>query len=350
MNLNDILYVLPRFIRGNINGRPLNSSTEIRLTRLCTQRCRQCSVYERKTQPPSMSLESFKIIAQRLRDYGAFVGFISGGEPTLVPHLDRILIEAKRTFRLATTLVTGLVNDTPIIRSIARMALDNDINIQTSLDGLGEVGDDLRGVHNYSKKVLDHMAWIADHRGNSKSLLYANIVMNNKNLHQIPDLIKKANDIGWKTTVGLYHSLTATTRVDDDLRIVPGEELENVIRFLEGNPNILNLEAFIAGIPRFIRDRQTDICAFTQTPVLATRITIMENGDVHLCWGNPVGNISEETLQDIFTGQCYRERIAEYRQCRGCWTTCYTQRYLLTHPRSPKELLQNIKKVRKLRK
>ena len=108
-----------------LNQRPLNSSTEIRLTRLCTQRCRQRSAYERKTEPASISLENFKIIAQRLREYGAFIGFISGGEATLVPYLDEILIEAHKTFPLAQTLVTGLYNKTDIIERFGSVALDN---------------------------------------------------------------------------------------------------------------------------------------------------------------------------------------------------------------------------------
>lgn len=348
MRVADASYVLARLLRNGIRRRPLNASTEVRITRLCTQRCRQCSVYERTTHPPTLSFDRFRTIARKLREYGAFIGFISGGEPTLVPHLDRILMEAKKTFRLATTLVTGLVNDTRAVRRAARTALDHDIHIQTSLDGLGAVGDDLRGVRRFSDTVLRHMEWIADHRGGSGSLLYANIVLNQKNLHQVPELVRTANDAGWKTTVGLYHSITKTTRADAELRVVPGPRLDELIRHLRNHPGILNLDAFLSGIPRFVEGGRSDGCAFVDAPVLATRTTVMENGDVHLCWGDPIGNLLDEDLQDIFGGGDYHRRIDGYRGCRGCWTTCYTQRYLLVRPRSPKQLLHNIKKVRTL--
>jgi len=332
-----------------LKKQPLNSSTEIRLTRLCSQRCRQCRVYERKTNPPSMSFDQFKIVAQRLRKYGAYIGFISGGEATLVADLDKILIEAKRTFSITTTLVTGLYNKTEVIQRIGTIALENNINIQTSLDGLGEIGDSLRGVKNFSDTILNHMRWLAEHRNGSSSLLYANIVLNNLNLDQVPELIKRAGDLGWKTTIGLYHMLTETTRSDDELRIRPGQRLEKILQFLEGNPDVMNLNSFLKGIEPFISGKQRKICAFVDSPVLATRVTIMENGDVHLCYGSPIGNVFEHSLEDIFSSDKYNQRLHQYRKCRGCWTTCYTQRYLLVHPASLEELVDNLKKVKATR-
>ncbi len=329
-----------------LKRKPLNSSTEIRLTRLCSQRCRQCSVYERTTNPPSMSFEKFQIMAQRLREYGAYIGFISGGEATLVPDLDKILFEAQKTFSIATTLVTGLYNKTETIQRIGTVALEHHINIQTSLDGLREIGDSLRGVKNFSEIILRHMKWLAEHRNGSKSLLYANIVLNNLNLDQVPELIHRARDLGWKTTIGLYHTLTETTRSDDNLRVQPGNRLENVLKFLDGNPDIMNLNAFIKGIEPFLTGKQKKICAFVDSPILSTRATIMENGDVHLCYGTPIGNIFKNSLEEIFSSKQYNQRLQAYRACTGCWTTCYTQRYLLVHPSSLRELIDNFKKIK----
>lgn len=338
-------YVLSRLIRRGLKRQPLNASTEIRLTRLCSQRCRQCSVYERKTDPPCMTLEQFRLICQRLKEYGAFVGFISGGEATLVPDLDQMLMEAKKTFQLSTTLVTGLYNRSDVIHRIGRLALDQNIHIQTSLDGLGELGDDLRGVKDFSETVLKHMQWIAFNRGNSKSILYANIVLNNRNLDQVPELIKRIRDLGWKATIGMYHTLTQTTRSDDALRLRPSSRLDNLLAFLDNNPDILNLNSYIEGISDFVAGKPPGICAFLDAPVLTTRTTVMEDGAVHLCYGDPIGNIFDEPFLNIFTGSKYHRRLEEYRACHGCWTTCYTQRYLLVHPRSVKEIASNIRKL-----
>ena len=333
-------------ISHGVRSRPLNSSTEIRLTYLCSQRCRQCSVYERKTKPAIMTLEDLRLVTKRLREYGAHIGFISGGEATLVPHLDKILIEAKRTFSIATSLVTGLYNKTEVIERFGKVALENNINIQTSLDGLGEIGDSLRGVKDFSETVLGHMKLLSERRGNSKSLLYANVVLNNLNLDQVPELIKRARDLGWKTTIGLYHTLTATTRTDDEMNLRPGKRLDDVLQFLDDNQDILNLNSFIRGIKPFIETQSNNICPFVKSRFLSTRTTIMENGDVHLCYGAPIGNILQSNLKDIFSSENYNQRLESYHKCKGCWTTCYTQRYLLVHPRSITELFENYNKIR----
>jgi sulfatase maturation enzyme AslB (radical SAM superfamily) len=190
------------------------------------------------------------------------------------------------------------------------------------------------------------MKWLAENRNGSKSLLYANIVLNNLNLDQVPELIQRAGDLGWRTTIGLYHTLTETTRDDDELRVRPGKRLEKVLQFLESNSNIMNLNSFIQGIAPYISGKPRKICAFVDSPILSTRMTIMENGDVHLCYGPPIGNIFTARLKQIFSDETYHRRLEQYRQCTGCWTTCYTQRYLLVHPSSIKELIDNFQKIK----
>lgn len=332
-------------VKNGLARRPLNSSTEIRITRLCTQRCRQCQVYERTTDPPSMSLETFRQIGAKLKAYGSSIGFISGGEATLVPQLDQILVESKEIFPLATTLVTGLYNRTDVIEKFGRVALENDINIQTSFDGLGELGDKLRGAKNFAETVMKHLKLLSRIRGNSKSMLYANIVISNLNLDQVPELIRTVRDLGWQVTVGMYHSLTETTRFDREMKLQPGERLNRLVDFLLDNPDILNLNGFIRGIPEFVATGRSEFCAFTDSPVVATRLTIMEDASVHLCWGEPIGNLLEQDLKSILTGETYRQRLAQYRTCKGCWTTCYSQRYLLTHPKTFADLRHNLQKV-----
>lgn len=346
----DLLKKGPLFVAHALSRRPLNTSTEVRLTRLCTQRCRQCQVYERTTEPASMNLAMFRHLARELRKYGAYIGFISGGEATLVHDLPEILLEAKRTFPVATTLVTGLYNTCDRIREIGRFCLRHDINIQTSLDGFGETGDLLRGAKDFSSTVLQHMEMIAAMRGSSRSLLYCNIVLSNLNLEQVPELISTAKRIGWKATIGLYHHLTETTRDDDNLAVQACERLTRLMAFLDHNPDILNLNAWIRGVEPFVQRGETTPCPFVASRLLSSRTTIMENGDLHLCWGGPIGNLFQSPMREIFSSPAYRERLEAYRGCHGCWTTCYTQRYLLVHPRSLGEAFDNGRKILRMQR
>jgi MoaA/NifB/PqqE/SkfB family radical SAM enzyme len=334
-----------------LRRQPMNSSTEIRITRLCSQRCRQCDVYNRRTQPPSLDLDRFRMLAGRLRAFGAHVGLISGGEPLLVPHLEDMLGEARKTFPVAVTLVTGLYDGVRRVERVARVALDQDINIQTSLDGLDALGDDLRGVSDFAATVTDRMGRIARlrDRSSARSLLYANVVINNRNLHQVPRLLDRIADCGWQATVGLYHTLTETTRFDRQLTLRPGPHLEDILAQTMAHPAVLNLKSFIRGIRGAAAGRYPRFCPYLDAPVLSTRTVIMEDGQVYLCRGGSIGNLFRQSLEEIFSGEMYRQRLREYRRCPGCWASCYAERYLLFHPPNFEDLLDTVRKVRRLR-
>jgi sulfatase maturation enzyme AslB (radical SAM superfamily) len=211
------------------------------------------------------------------------------------------------------------------------------------------LGDNLRGAKDYYNTVMKHMSLISEMKKNSKSLLYANIVLNNLNLDQVMHIINANKRIGWKSTIGLYHHLTETTNQDKELELFATIRLENLIKQLDGNPDILNLNSFIRGILPFLKNERYIPCPFISSPRLMTRTTIMENGDVHLCWGNPIGNLYKQSLEDIFNSQDYRNLLKDYSTCKGCWTTCYTQRYLLIHPQSLSEIINNLTKILKIR-
>jgi MoaA/NifB/PqqE/SkfB family radical SAM enzyme len=328
-----------KLLKNAFNRRPVNSSTEIRLTRLCTQRCRQCRIYERTTSPPTLTPDRFALLAGRLREYGASIAFLSGGEPTMVPGIEHIMEEAKRTFPVAVTLVTNLYNTSAILHRVARAALSMNVNVQTSFDGIGPTADYLRGGVNVSDTVRGHMQWIAAEktRLKSKSLLYANTVLNRVNLREIPRIIDTVQDCGWMSTTGIYHSLTTTSQHDDELRLTYSSKLEETVDYLVSHPNVYTLSSFLKGIPRFLEEKKRKRCLFLDQPVLGSRILVMENGSVYLCRGEPVGDLFSETLKDIFTGDTYRRRLEEYRRCPGCWTACYTQRSLMLKPENVKD-------------
>lgn len=351
MGFQNLFHQIKNGVVNSIHRRPLNSAASIRLTRLCTQRCRQCDIYNQRTNPPFLSLDDFRMIAAKLRDYGAYIGVISGGEPSLVPQLEGILLESKKTFPLAISLLTGLYDRREKVERMANIALDNNISIQASLDGLGELGDYLRGVKGFSRTVIQHMGMISEQRERigSKSLLSFNIVINNLNLEQTPKIIDIGTDVGWKPVIDFYRFSTRCARRDEELILRPGKELDKLVEFLMEKPEVLALDSFLKGIGDFLNGRRGKICAYLDAPILATRTHIMEDGSVHLCRGEAIGNIFKEDLKDIFNGDKYHQRLAMYKECEGCWATCYTEGYLLTHPRSLKEFIDVMKKLWVLR-
>ncbi len=337
-----------------INNHPINFVSEIKITHLCNQRCRQCNIYEKHTEPKHLTFKNFQKVAHRMQEYGSFVGMISGGEPLLNPDLPKILHCSKKVFPLSTSLISGLYFDYTKISTIMDICLNKNINIQTSLDGLGNIGDYLRGIPKFSETVLKNMEKISVRKEQieSKSFLYANCVLSAINLHQVPDIIQACKNVGWNITIGLYHSLIETTKKDNEMiinKLKHKNKFYETLEYLKDNPYILNLNSFIEGLPRILTNDFPDYCPFVDGKRTSTRLTIMENGDLHLCGDGKIGNILKTDLKTIFTSNTYEEKLAHYQKCNGCWSSCYTQKYLLTHPQNIKQLFHNIRKLLNLK-
>ncbi|MBN2017261.1 MAG: radical SAM protein [Candidatus Cloacimonetes bacterium] len=347
MRKKKLLKTLPKVAQHFLQNKPINSVTEIKITRLCNQRCRQCNIHEDLTGNPYMSLSEYMLVLRRLKKYGSLVGMISGGEPLLHPDIIEILKHAQKTFPLSVSLVTGLYFDYEKISDVIDFCLKNGINIQTSLDGLEETGSYLRGVENHPAIILSNMKKITERKKefNSSSFTYVNCVLSAKNLHQVPEIIEASKDAGWEVTVGVYHSLLDTTKEDDEMKITDAEALHNTIDFLTDNPSILNLNSFIEGIPRILDNDFPDFCPFVDGKRTATRLTIMHNGEVHLCKGDAVGNLLDQDLENIMENDQYRRTLEEYSTCDGCWSSCYTQKYLLFHPQNFSQVLAHGRKL-----
>jgi len=351
MRKKTLLKTLPKATKHLLQNKPINSVTEIKVTRLCNQRCRQCNIHENREGSPYMNYAEYRVVARKLQKYGSLVGMISGGEPLLHPDIIDILAHAKKIFPLSVSLVSGLYFDYDKIENVIAFCLKNGINIQTSLDGLGGNGDYLRGVKDHAEIVLGNMKKITALKKElgSSSFTYANCVLSAKNLHQVPDIIEVCKEAGWEVTIGLYHSLLDTTKEDDEMKITDAESLQRIIDFLADNPTILNLNSFIEGIPRIINNDFPDFCPFVDGKRTATRLTIMHNGEVHLCKGDAVGNLLEQDLGEIVDSKKYENLLVEYTSCNGCWSSCYTQKYLLFHPQNFKQALEHGKKLLNLK-
>ncbi len=334
-----------RILRSVAARRPANSATEVRLTRLCSQRCRQCAIPWGAVPAETISLEQFRRLAANLRQYGAAAGFISGGEPSLHPDLPAIFEEALRTFPLACTVNTNLDNREELIRERIGAGVRMGVNVQTSIDGLDDLGDDLRGGSGVSARVLRHMEMLSEIKAasGSPSVLYVNTVLNRRNLRQIPQILEAVKSRGWRSSIGSYHNLTRHTRRDNDLFLEDDAELRGVIADLLRRPELMTLPEMLRGLPTYLAGEMPRRCPYLDAPVLASRLLIRENGDVYLCKGKPIGNALRQDLAAIFAGPAYTERLREYADCPGCWNNCYTQKLLLVKPPSARVALENVR-------
>ena len=175
-----------------IKRTPAMLVTNILLTYKCTQECLQCTIPEQNMEVSYISLNHFKLIIDRLANYGTQVVNLSGGEPLLHPNLSEICTIIRDKAFARVQLLSNLYASEKKIDQIIQLLLENKISLSCSFDGFGEVADQLRGASNVAKVVMNAMEKLDEQnkRLDKPILTAVNVVINQQNLHRVPEIIE----------------------------------------------------------------------------------------------------------------------------------------------------------------
>jgi MoaA/NifB/PqqE/SkfB family radical SAM enzyme len=324
------------------------------VTGLCTLNCLHCGVNKgnrvvRAGTKKYMTIDDFTFFKDEIKKYGGTTfGAITGGEPTLVPDLKKILIEALDIFPLRLNLISNLYNKTSVIRDVMETVLAHDIEFTTSLDGFGKTADYLRCGKTVSKTVIKHMKMITEmkRKSGSNSSLGVNTVLSNVNLHQVPKIIKFVNKMGWTLT---FQPACVTSNVGymgvDKIKLTPSKKLDWTIQYmLDHLDQIIASKGYVELIPKFVAGSCPSMCPYTNrmTPY---GFDVIYNGDVLLC-DKIIGNLYEQGLNEIFTSENLEKIKKKFLKCEGCLIYCLIERVLMTNPLNWRFLPKILKKVR----
>lgn len=59
------------------------------------------------------------------------------------------------------------------------------------------------------------------------------------------------------------------------------------------------------------------------------------NGDISLCERKPIGNLREQTLEQMFRSEAYQHTLKEFIEpCTGCWYSCFVELPLALKPKN----------------
>lgn len=121
---------------------PLISAT-IRITKRCDATCAFCYSSSRRRLPTELTRDEWLRVVRELGALGALRLFVSGGEPTLVPHLPEV-VQAARSggMKVALSSHGGHLTD-DLVRSLFDAGL---AQLQVSVDDVGESHDRSRGI------------------------------------------------------------------------------------------------------------------------------------------------------------------------------------------------------------
>ena len=126
------------------------------ITNKCNARCATCFYWqELNTEVKDLTLDEYKTIAEKMPAFNDLL--VSGGEPTLAPHLvDMVDLFLQRPEQSLTMPTNGIKPQeiSSKVDEICTRNPENRVVIGVSLDGIGELHDEIRGVPgNYEKAI-----------------------------------------------------------------------------------------------------------------------------------------------------------------------------------------------------
>ncbi|WP_287152527.1 radical SAM protein [Candidatus Solincola tengchongensis] len=173
----------PTVVRVGINELPSLRYLMVEVTERCNLRCRHCYLGEagEKDMDPDLLLR----LLDDLDDIGGLRLMITGGEPVLYPHFQRLnRALAGRTFR-PVLITNGTLIDGSLLSTL------NFREIQFSLDGLEEGHDFLRGKGSF-RRTLEA---VRETLVSGKEVSVAT-VLHRKNMHELEKLGRFLRDMG----------------------------------------------------------------------------------------------------------------------------------------------------------
>jgi MoaA/NifB/PqqE/SkfB family radical SAM enzyme len=279
-------------------------------TARCDLRCAICNRWGMGDKSEELSLQAIRELLAKFRRAGCVVLTLWGGEPMLRPDLGEILAAA-RAVGMKTSICT---NANQLARQAERVLPHLDV-LLCSLDGHGEVHDEMRGAKGLFERAVRGLELAARHPG-CEVKIWASV--HRRNLHQIAALAALARDLG----IGIEFFPISPTGRDDSLLARPEELAE---AFAEAQR--LKHQGFPVRNPdRVLRIMQRSApfrCNFGRIA-----IHVDQRGEVRSCEG-PIGakphswgHYTEFDPDTCYASPEYRAVAVELTRCDGCRLPC----------------------------
>jgi MoaA/NifB/PqqE/SkfB family radical SAM enzyme len=290
-----------------------------------------------------MTIAEFCRYRDKLAPYRVASCTISGGEPTIVPDMPEILIEAQKSFPFGVTMISNFYGNTKRIMRVMDVALKLGIRISCSFDGFGEVADKQRGARNVADHVLAHLRMVLERKrelGSSASVTL-HTVLSDDNLTQYPEILELVRELGVRHTVAPVNDFGYVAANLDEgekmpTKLSPGPKLNRAIDMALESENLVMSHAFVKGIPAYVgNDGFEKVCGYLTPGLKSLKLFLEPNGDISLCDRQPIGNLNTQTLEDMFEGDAYFERVEKsLKPCPGCWLSCFVEMPLSIKPKT----------------
>lgn len=186
----------------NLNNMAINklpSDIVIAVTYLCNSKCRMCNIW--KTEKLSvLALEEYKKLPKTIKEVN-----LTGGEPFLRPdlvELIKLLVELNPKVRIIIS-TNGFATELIKQRIMEILPIKPDIIVGISLDGIGEIHDQVRGIPGGFQKV---MATIKILKELGVKDLHLAFTAGDYNINELPKVYQLSRQLGMEFTIAAIHN------------------------------------------------------------------------------------------------------------------------------------------------
>ena len=277
------------------------SQLMIYATTICQSRCKHCSIWQKPHE--YLTLDEIKaIVGSKCVTNKTVVG-LEGGEFVLHPQYREIMEWLRDNHPYYTLLSNGLA-PTKVIDAVRQY---KPMRLYLSLDGDKDSYPLVRGVDGHDK-VISLIRELKDEI--HISLMFCLTPWNSfKDMEYVIDVARK---YGIDVRVGIYGTMDF---FDTKAELLEADDFKSLIP-----ENIHDTEENFDFVALYDEWRNGRLKLRCQS--IFSSLVIHSNGDVPICQnlGVNLGNIRENSLDDIFNGKAAHKLQCDYsRNCNGCW-------------------------------
>lgn len=332
---------------------PSPVDVSLKVTEGCNSRCITCNVWREQADKPELTLEELENLFYQFRKVTIKTIGLYGGEPLLREDIGEVARRAKAIMKEARIL---LITNGLLLKKKAWEVLNSGIDIVCiSLDGIGEVNDIIRGVPGYYQRIIEGIEELKRIDTGRKIRINIGTTIVSHNIHQVPQLIDLARELGISWSFNLFDTSAYHFRNLDDplsLKKIDEKTIDETIEYMRRQrkkdpKSMVGIDPL--GLD-FAREYLKGNEPFFHCILGYVRIYIDSYRNVYSgCWAlPPVGNLGQEELKSLLKSRRYKERLKQMYQLQCPYCTCgYLINCLINHPFSGLQfVLRNISLVR----
>jgi MoaA/NifB/PqqE/SkfB family radical SAM enzyme len=337
MALGTYTNIVKSVVNNKLGRIEMPSMVTFVVTWRCNLRCFMCDVWK-KTDHDDMTPDEAQAIFRQMPKLDSLR--LTGGEPFLRRDfqelVERILEVCGPTVLHVTTAGVMYERIVEFVKAVGSPQL----HIKMSIDAVGDRHDEIRGYRGLYNKSLRTLRTLAELRPKYGFYLGVNQTLTDKNWDQIVPLREAMAELGVSIHYAiatdhytLYRMNTVKENEKPNMRSVSmsdftPEQLQYIFDQLDRRDGIKDIPEWV--VQRYyLHGLKNRLLRNVESPKpecieLHNHMRLMPNGDVMTCvyYPNVVGNLRNQTLEEVWFGEAIQPQRKIVKGCPGCWAGC----------------------------